>query len=377
MTRIATIAALVAFAGSASAQFTPGSLLYISDARTTGGNDTINVLDYGPLTSTTLFTFGADTQDNSLRSGLAQGPSGEFYVANSNLPVLDPSTASVARVDNLFNAPTASTFAANPELQFVSGIQYDSFSDSVLMLNNPGSAFTIPRQFEGLQSYDRATGGYDGLTVPETPNLEINAVGGGFVPTGRAAGQYYFGSLNGGVDIDNSLPGDGSQIASAIARTQLNNPADPLDDTTDILVDLSPSVTGASEHLGLLRGMDVLPNGNIVFMDANSFSIWEVVLDGSGDFDSLNVLFDGSGIARSTRSLGSGIIYNEFTGKLNYIEFTGVAGVQDIVEINLDGSGRTILAAGLSQVNSLVAIPAPASAALLGLGGLAAVRRRR
>ena len=51
--------------------------------------------------------------------------------------------------------------------------------------------------------------------------------------------------------------------------------------------------------------------------------------------------------------------------------------MQDIVEVNLDGTGRTILASGLDQINSLVAIPAPASAALLGLGGLATVRRRR
>ncbi|MEO0631508.1 MAG: PEP-CTERM sorting domain-containing protein, partial [Planctomycetota bacterium] len=205
----------------------------------------------------------------------------------------------------------------------------------------------------------------------------ISAVGGGFVPTGRAAGQYYFGSQNGGVDMDPSLPNDGSQIAAAIARVQLNDPADPLDDTTDILVDLSDSVTGAGTNLGLLVGMDVLPNGNIVFLENNSFNIWEVALDANGDFDSLNVLFDGSAIARSSRSLGSGIIYNPFTDKLNYIEFTGVAGVQDIVEINLDGTGRTILASGLSQINSLVAIPAPASVALLGLGGLAAIRRRR
>ncbi|MEL7484777.1 MAG: PEP-CTERM sorting domain-containing protein [Planctomycetota bacterium] len=377
MIRTASIAAIVAFAGSASAQFAPGSLLYISDARTTGGTDTINVLDYGPLTSSTLFTFGADTQDSSTRGGLAQGPNGEFYVHQTNFPVLDPSTASISRVDDLFGTASNSSFAMNPELQQVTGITYDSFSDSVLVLNNPGSSFNVPFEFEGLQSYDRATGSYDGLSVPETPNDDINSVGGGFVGTGRAAGQFYYGSLNGGVDIDNSLPGDGSRTASAIARTQLNNPADPLDDTTEILVDLSPSVTGASEHLGLLRGMDVLPNGNIVFLDANSFNIWEVALDANGDFDSLNVLFDGSAIARSSRSLGSGIIYNPFTDKLNYIEFTGVAGVQDIVEINLDGTGRTILASGLSQINSLVAIPAPASVALLGLGGLAAIRRRR
>ncbi|MEO0477449.1 MAG: hypothetical protein AAF085_16010 [Planctomycetota bacterium] len=366
MTRIATLAALVAFAGSATAQFTPGSLLYISDPRLAGDIDTINVLDYGPLTSSTLFSFAPDAQDGSRRGGLAQGPDGEFYVHNTNLPVLDPSTASIDRVDDLFGTPSASMFAMNPELQSVAGIRYDSFSDSVLVLNNPGSNFPVPREFEGLQSYDRSTGAYDGLVVPEDFGAPgIGAVGGGFVATGRNAGEFYFGSQLGGVGTDPTLPGDGSRTAAAIARTQLNDPANPLDDTTDILVDLTPSVSGADEFLGLLRGMDVLPNGNIVFLEANSFKIWEVVLDGSGDFDSLNVIFDGEGIAGSDRFLGSGIIYNEFTDKLNYIENTDVAGVLDIVEINLDGTGRRVLEAGIVGVNSLVAIPAPSTAALL------------
>ncbi|MEO1716994.1 MAG: PEP-CTERM sorting domain-containing protein [Planctomycetota bacterium] len=377
MTRIASVAALIAFAGSATAQFTPGSLLYISDIGTTGGVDTINVLDYGPLTTATLFSFGPDTQDTSRRGGLAQGPDGEFYVGRSDIPVLDPSTAVIDRVDDLFGTPSASNFASNPELQTVTGIRYDSFTDSLVVLNNPGSAFGVPQDFEGVQTYDRATGSYDGLQVPESfTNPGVQAVGGGLVPTGRNAGEYYFGSLNGGAGFDGSLPGNGSRTSTVIARAQFNNPADPSDVTVDFVIDLEPNATGRSEFFGLLRGMATLPNGNIAFLDANSFNIWEVVLDSSGNFDSLEVLFDGTAVARGDNGLGRGIIYNEFTDKLNYIEFAG-DGTQDIVEINLDGTGRTILASGIVGLNSLVAIPAPSTAALLGLGGLAAARRRR
>ncbi|MEL6496906.1 MAG: hypothetical protein AAF937_04595 [Planctomycetota bacterium] len=378
MTRIASIAAVLAFAGSASAQFAPGSLLFISDDRD-GGADSVNALDYNSLSVTNLFNFAAGGQDVARHGGLAQGPDGEFYVGNSPLPNLDPSTASLERLDGLFSgAPVQSTAVSAPSLQNTTGVIYDSFTDSLLVLNNPGSAFPVPREFEGLQSYDRATGAYDGLVVPEDFAMPgIGAVGGGLVAAGSNPGEYFFGSINGGVGFDPTLPGDGSRTASVIARTQLNDPANPLDDTTEVLVDLTPADSGADEFLGLLRGLAVLPNGNIAFLEGNSSRIWEVVLDGNGDFDSLNIIFDGDGIAGDDRALGSGIIYNQFTDKLNYIENTDTLGVFNIVEINTDGTGRTILASGLTNVNSLVAIPAPASAALLGLGGLAAARRRR
>ncbi|MEO1584598.1 MAG: hypothetical protein AAFR96_08505 [Planctomycetota bacterium] len=371
-----TAAALLTVAGSASAQFAPGSLLYISNSRTAGGTDTINALDYSSLNSSLLYTFAPDTQNNNSRGGLDRGPNGEFYVGSTNRPPVDPSTTSIARIDDLFGTPTETQFAMNPELQSVNGIEYDAFTDSVLVLNNPGSNGVIPRQFEGLQSYDRASGAFQGVPVPDN-GQPISGLGGGFVPTNRAPGQYYFGSQTGGLGFDGSLPTNGSQSSAVIARVTFDDPGNPLSNTTETVIDLAPANTGA-EFLGLLAGMTVLPNGNIVFLENNSFNIWEVVLDANGDFQSLEVLFDGSDVARSERSLGRTIIYNEFTNKLNYTEFVqdGTT-LQDIVEINLDGTGRRVLASSLSDVGSLVAIPAPASAALLGLGGLAAIRRRR
>ncbi len=377
MTRIASLAAIVAFAGSATAQFAPGSLLFTSDNRT-GGSDTVNALDYSSLNIDQLLAFPAGDQTTSAFGGLTPGPNGEFYIANSPNPTVVPSTAELFRIDGLFSgAPSTSLFSDNDAFQRSGGVTYDPFTDSLLVLNNPGSDPALPTDTEGMLSFDRATGAYDGLVVGQNlgdPAPRIQATGGGIVPTGRNAGEYYFGSLNGGVAVDPSQGTGGRANASAIARTQLNDPANPLDDTTDILIDLSPSVTGQSEFISLIRGMDVLPSGNLIIADLNSASIWEIAIDGNGDYAGITRLLD---LEPEGRVPGD-IIYNPFTNKINYVEFTdGDPFTMDIVEINLDGTGAVDLATGLTGVGSLIAIPAPASAALLGLGGLAAVRRRR
>ena len=57
---------------------------------------------------------------------------------------------------------------------------------------------------------------------------------------------------------------------------------------------------------------------------------------------------------------------------LDYVKVEAVALVT-----NLDGTGFEVLGTGLLRTGSLIAVPAPASAGLLGLAGLAAARRRR
>ncbi len=381
MTRMISALALVAVAGSASAQFAPGSLLFVTDNRL-GGSDTINALDYNGLGLSTLFSFAPGDQDAARHRGLTQGPNGEWYVANSPVPNLDPPTSSIERIDGLFSGtPSQSTLVSSgtPSLQNVTGIEYDAFTDSLIVLNNPGSNPPVPRLFEGVQTYDRATGSYDGLIVPEDftgPNPRPQALAGGLTPTGRAPGDWYFGTLNGGNQFDNSQPDPTRREASGILGVQFNDAGDPTNAADRPVQDLSPNVTGEPDFISLLRGMDTLPNGNILFSDGTSNAIWELEILGDGSAGSLTKVIDVDAIGRAPGD----VIYNPFTNKINYVEFLNNGqglNEQVIIETDLDGSNRTILASGLFNVGSLVAIPAPGTAALLGLGGLAAVRRRR
>ena len=158
----------------------------------------------------------------------------------------------------------------------------------------------------------------------------------------------------------------------------MNNPADPTDISYELLVDLSASVTGLSDtHLAHPRRSPPADNGNLYIADNDTRSIYEVVLDGSGDFVSISKLFD-LDAAHGSRFQPMGIIFNEFTGKLNYIEQDIDSGNLErrIVELNLDGTGHSVLLDD-TEASALYAVPAPSALALLGLGGLAAARRRR
>lgn len=380
------IIAAAGLAATASAQ-APGDILFATNDRS-GGSDTIQLLNYASLTPSLYVTFPAGPESSQrLIGGIDQGPSGEFYFANWPTPEQNPSTASILRVDNMFNAGTraTSTFFTGDPVQGVEGLAYDPLTNNLLMVNNPGSAPVLPLRQEGVLGIDLGNPASATVVVPqplETDPLPRPVAFNIINPDRLRANNYYIGAVNGGVDSDPMVPPDQSASGSIISRLVMNNAADPTDVSFEILVDLSESVTGLDRTLSVVRGIASADNGNLYVAEQNTRSIYEVVLDGNGDYVSIAKILDlDTELDAGTTGIEYvpfGIIYNEFTGKLNYIERNGTAGDGSgrIVELNLDGTGRTVLLDGIKP-SVIYAVPAPMTAALLGLAGLTATRRRR
>jgi hypothetical protein len=374
MVRSLTAAALLSLAGSTVAQ-APGDLLIVSGV--INGTDQLNFFDYSGSSISTLVNFNPSGNDTVARfAHITQGPSGEFYVGNGPLPTQEPSTATISRIDGAFSGlPTVSIFTSSNPLQNPTGLAYDPFTGSLLVPNNPGSGQAIPPGLEGLLAYDITNSANNVLALPEppvpaTPRPRLQAFGG--ITAGQNPGEFYQVGVNGGLTRDESQPDGTTREPSVIARVQFNDASDPLNNTDEIIFDGSTTFTGLPTIISLIRGIAQLPSGNLVFADETTRSIWEVVLDGSGDFAGINQLVDLS----ATTTVPQALIYNPFTNKINYSERDTNTLLDDLIEIDLDGTGRNVLATDI-RISGLFAVPAPASAALLGLGGLAAFRRRR
>lgn len=378
--------ALVGMAATASAQM-PGDILFTTNDEN-GGSDTIGLLSYASLTASTLVTFApAPDTTGRLLGAIAPGPTGEWYFSNAPVPVQNPSLASIIKVDNIFNPGTrvVSTYLNSDPVQSVESMAYDPLTNNLLFANNPGSAGTLPLRREGILGSDLGSPTTVTTVVAEPlftdPRPRDNAYN-AVVPDTLRPNNYYIGAVNGGIDDDLTLPPSQDREASLINRLVMNNPADPSDVTYTPLVDLSASLTGLDRTLSRIRGIASAPNGDLYIVEERTRSVYEIDLDANGDYVSISKILDldtqhdsgNTGI----RYQPFGVIYNEFTGKLNYIERNIDSGNFEgrIVEINLDGSGHTVLLDNV-DATGLYAVPAPATLAMLGLGGLAAARRRR
>ncbi len=378
--------ALAGLAATASAQM-PGDILFATNDRA-GGSDTIQLLDYGSLTPSTLVTFApAPTSVHRLIGGIAEDSNGNYYFANSPTPEQNPSTAVVYQVTDMFNPGSRavnSIFTSDP-IQAVEGMAYDAVTNNVLMTNNPGSAATLPLRLEGVLGLDVSNPASVTVVVPEPPFTDPRPRPNAFntiVGDRLRGGNFYVGSVNGGVDDDPNIPPGGDREASVIHRLVMNNPTDPTDVSFGSVIDLSASVTGLNDTLSRVRGIASADNGNIYITEENTRSLYEVQLDGNGDYVSISKILD---LDSELDSGNTGVffqpfavIYNQYTSKLNYVERNFSSGNFEgrIVEVNLDGTGRNVLLDNV-DVTALYAVPAPATLALVGLGGLAAARRRR
>lgn len=349
---IATLA-LAGFATAASAQ----NFLVFTDRN----DDTVKTLEFGSNNVVTRFT---DTNADS-RLGSIVRDGNRYFVANGPFLPTSPNSAGIARLDDLFGSPSLNFIAQGDPYANPSGMVLDN--GRLWLANN---FFTqTPNPVPGIFSVDPSNGStvvsFQQPLPPgstPTPNRFAAVVG------DTSSDDLFAISLNGGTftDPDTSLSPTDRRFGSQLYRLTVDPGTQAA--TPTLLVDLSDtSVTGLANPITFGRELTVVPStGELIVTDGNG-AIYGVTVDGSGAFDSIRTIIDGLEAERP-----GGTAYNPFNDTLVFSTVFDEA----IYEVNLDGTGLTQLATGVG-VGGFAFIPAPGTAALIGLGGLVATRRRR
>lgn len=283
-----------------------------------------------------------------------------FYFADGAGDFNPGQTSGLFRLDNAFSTPSISPVATSMPVQNPIGLQWDAGRDNFITVNN----VFAPRagSVDGVLAITMGgavtTVFEEDLTQPR-PRYQAAAR-----LARESSGSYLIPSLNGSAAVTGSGElGNGS----ALFRMNIDG---SLSGSTELVVDLADtSVTGLAEPLLDTAGIAINPNNGLVYLtDRFAGAIYEMTLDGTGAFDSIRTLVDGLNGPEE-------IQYDPFNDRLVFDENFG-GDVGRISQVELDGTGVTVLVDGV-DTRGIVVVPAPASLAMLALGGLAATRRRR
>jgi len=273
----------------------------------------------------------------------------------------DPSaTSGLFRLSDPFGAATISPVATGMPIENPIGLQWDAGRDNFIVIDN---AFTpTPDSVDGVLGI--TPGGSvstifrEDLSVPR-PRYQAAAR---LAPDPTSNG-FLVPSING----SGAVTGPGEDAGSALFRLNIDG---SLEGSTELIVDLADtSVTGLDAPLVDTAGVAVNPSTGLVYLtDRRAGAIYELALTADGAFDSIRAIIDGLDNPEE-------IQYDPFNDRLVFDENIGEE-LGRISQVELDGSERKILVDEV-DTRGLVVIPAPAGAAVLGLGGLALARRRR
>lgn len=342
-------AALVALAGLASpAMAANGDIVFTNQT-----DDSIKLLSGGSVS--TLVSFA----DPSVRlAGITRAGNGRWYVANGPI-VPTPTSGQIFEIDDIFSAtPTVSVLASGNPTQNPIALRWDAARGVLFSVNNPGEHGLDP-EYDGIIAY-----GLDGAVTqvwsePENPTPPSYFDGVWLANLRDGSGDYMVVAQNGG-----AFGGNANLASSTVWRLSVDG---SLTGSMSLLADLGDTAAlGIAESILDSRGIAVTDSGRIFITGKDTGKVYEVDL--SSGFSITEIA---SGIDHVTR-----IEYDRFNDRLVLAQQEVTIGFGQISTINLDGSGFAVLATGVSP-RDLYIIPSPASLALLGIGGLAASRRRR
>lgn len=371
MTKIVTLTVLAGFAAVAAAQVTPnnGDIIFTSQ----NANGIKLISGTTPGGATTLYT----SSNSATRfGGIRQAPDGNYYVADGRFPFPNTTDAGIVRISNIFSgAATASQLNQGNPLQNPLGLEWSNTTNEFVVVSNPGSPQT-PNTNDGIFGSNLAGTSrqfyFEPFPIPGTrPYYEA---GFDLVPDPRPGSRdFLVTTVNGGSAV-NPTPFFGFDVTSSqIWRLQYNAGTNDYSLVTSApVVDFAASFTGAASSFYNSRGITAVPGTNSVYVtDHEAGVINKVTMDALGNFQSIQTIASGLSFPES-------IEYNPYTNQLVVAEKGDGFVVTNarIATINLDGSGYTVLYSG-EHARGFAIVPSPASAALLGIGGLVAMRRRR
>lgn len=313
-------------------------------------------------------------------SDLTFGPNGDLFVNNGPRPVGNPSDSGIFRIADPFGAATSSVLAASGNIQNPIGVAYNRASNTLLTVNNPGTATPLPSDvFLGLLGTNATTGATNIVFEQEPAGTAFPYYNrGAFItPTPGLANTYYSAAVE----------GSNFQYAGQFPQTRASSlhrfDFDPNTGTAteELVIDLGDTAaTGFSRSIGRVTGVTAVDEQTIFltgwdFLSPAVGTIYRVDLDTNGDFVSITDITDGN--LGGVRILPEELEYNPYTGKLVFANnIVNSQGEAHIYELNLDGTGLNSIYFG-EAASGIEIVPAPGGLALLGLGGLAAARRRR
>lgn len=364
-TRVLSAAIVAGVAGVAQAQ--PGAYTVVYTDQI---SDTIGAVTHTGATST-LVDFRSFQSDAATRlAWLTPGPDGAFYVANGPSPIGNPSTAGIYRVGNIWGTPSVSTFASGDPLQNPVGITYDAARSQFLTINNAQGP-VAQGAFDGIVGVANPGGGKSVLFTegPNTGPRPRYEAGHHIIPD-TTTGNFIISCVNGGSFAPVNTDPDGSTLWYFNAASN----------TVSLLADLSNTLPGGGS-ITFATGLAMANGDNDLFvadtrLNPGEGGVYRVVRDDvTGAVTGVNLVL--GGLTQPEQ-----LLYNPYNGKLivneraNYTGEFGTPGVPRLFEMNLDGTDVTTLATGM-HARGLYVVPAPGALALLGLGGLIALRRRR
>lgn len=353
-------AAMTLTAGSAFGGFANGDIVF-----TDAPDDAIRVIRAGSGMVDTLLTFNDPT--NQIRLADITRVNGRFYANSGFASTALGIPGQLFEITHLNNGPSTSVLSSGNMLQNPIGLGYHRGSDRFLAINNTGqTAMQAEPDFDGLIGVERSGGAQSFLFDeqvgdPMRPRWQAGAQ---LTRDASNRDRFFAATVNGGELFDPvGLPGGDLNKASALYSITMDTSGNA---TVELFADFSTTDFGP---LTFVRGVTSAVGGDgfldVYFTDGFTNAIYHVDTDSNGDVVGINQVLAG------LNNPGE-IIYNPFNDSL---VFTGI-GDSTISEFFLTDSSLVTLATDVSSRGFYI-VPAPGAAALFGLGGLAAMRRRR
>lgn len=350
---------------------------------------------------------GLNFQTSEVRlADISVGPNGSFLVAQGQGgPRGDPNTSTIGlgavlSLQNVQTVPSISSRSSSGLLANPIGIAYDATTDSAVTVHNPTSGLQITPSTDGIVTANYTTGAQNLIFVEDRNAPRPRYQAGAYIqpdPRGLAR-TFVVSSIQGGLNVPvvtNTV--GGPQLYRLTYDANLGNTV-----MSRIVDFTNPAETGVTEQFldgvndptasGGIRGVAIVPgDANSVYVAMRWKGIWKVNLNNDGSFNSMQEIIS---VINPNSPLFNGLIeamdYDPFANKLVFSLDTrltpqgpadgvfnaSVTALRGLWEMNLNGTGLSNLVRGV-HVRGIDFIPSPGTAALLGLAGLVAARRRR
>ncbi len=381
MNRLTTLIAVTGLAATGALAQNDGDILFTSHGlqRSSGAlPDFIGLIDIGALTSSNLYQVPASDTTSRL-SGIGRTGTGNYVFGNQPFPGI-PGAGSTFVVNNLFSGTgTRNNLSVGGMADSPQEFEYHGPSNSILVLNNPA----------GNPPPTNPTDGVSAVNLNTMANTQIFAEPlGGADPRYNAGvdivadplrnNSYYVLTFNRGID-----GGFSDEAPSTLHRMTVNNDLSTV--SMDLIQDFSASVVGAANAITRATSIAVDADGDVL-VTANApgeRKIVEVDIDAGGNAVGVS-LFADIGAYQASLTLGFGgveeIEWDSFNNRWLLVEDKGgLNSPSRITTLGADGSMGSygVLFDGGFAIRDIQVVPTPGAIAVLGLGGLAATRRRR